>query len=245
MKPYLLFDAGGTLVFANIEWLSALLKKYGFSTNPNTLFKKTCEVNYLIDLHLSKSGELKQKNFLRSFLGMMLSELVDTREKLDPIIEKIIFEDSKKSLWTYTFKWIRKTLERLKNEGYRMSVISNSDGRVEDILCETGLRSFMERVYDSHIIGISKPNVGIFDRALEDLSLAPKDALYIGDMFYIDVLGANRAGIPAIHLDPFGFYKGWKGIRIPTIAKIFTILKNHRFDSEDFFPFAIPSNHDL
>ena len=238
MKPYLLFDEGGTLVFPNIEWLSSLVKKYGFNIDPDILFEKACEVGYLVDLQLSKNEEPKQENFLSSFFKITLKDLIDSEEKLNSIIEEAVSENKKKSLWAYTFEWIRKTLERLKNEGYKMSVISNSDGRAESILYETGLRGFMEKIYDSHIIGISKPDVGIFNRALDDLSIASEDALYIGDMFYIDVLGANKAGIPAIHLDPFGFYRGWKGVRIPNIAKIFTVLKNHKFNSGDFFPFV-------
>ncbi len=239
MNPYLLFDAGGTIIFPNVEYLSNIMKEYGIDVSENYVLKKTCEVGYLVDVQLSKSDELMwSEGFLPTFLEMMLKDVVDSKKILSLIIEKITSEDKRKSLWTYTFDWVKEALFELKNKGYKMSVISNSDGRVEGILKEVGLRAFMDKVYDSHVVGITKPDKRIFTQALDELSISPTESVYVGDMFHIDVLGANMAGIPAIHLDPFNLYDKWKGFRIGSVRELPGVLKKN-LKSEEFFPFKV------
>lgn len=237
MKPYLLFDAGGTIIFPNVEYLSNTMNEHGIDMDENHVFKKTCEVGYLVDVQLSKSdGLMWSEGFLPTFLEMMLKGAVNSKETLNSIIDKVVSEDKKKSLWTYTFDWVKETLVELKNEGYEMSVISNSDGRVESILEEVGLRDFMDKVYDSHLVGVSKPDKRIFTQALGELALSPAESIYIGDMFHIDILGANRAGIPAIHLDPFSLYSEWKGFRIASVKDLPQVLKKD-LKTKELFPF--------
>jgi putative hydrolase of the HAD superfamily len=101
-----------------------------------------------------------------------------------------------------------------------MSIISNADGRVEEELRNLELRGYFERVYDSEVVGIEKPESGIFELALNDLGLQPEEAVYVGDMFYIDVWGANRAGIPGLHLDPLGLYEEWPGEHIRDLRQL-------------------------
>ena len=57
-------------------------------------------------------------------------------------------------------------------------------------------------VIDSALFGAEKPDPAIFRAALEALRVAPGEALYVGDLYEVDVLGANAAGIPAVLLAP-------------------------------------------
>ncbi len=101
-----------------------------------------------------------------------------------------------------------------------MSVVSNADGRVEEILKEVGIAPYFERIFDSAVVGIEKPDPDIFRLVLDALTLSPEDAIYVGDRVAVDVLGANRAGIPAVHLDPAGLYNDWPGVHIPTLGAL-------------------------
>ena len=105
-----------------------------------------------------------------------------------------------------------------------MAVISNSDGRVDQILQELNLRNFFEIVIDSFVVGVEKPDPFIFEIALKRLNWDPKETIYIGDIYYIDVWGANRAGLGAVHLDMMGLYDNWEGIRIPSIHELPDLL---------------------
>lgn len=91
-------------------------------------------------------------------------------------------------------------LARLRAAGLRLGVVSNSDGRVEEALEAAGLRSYFDVVVDSALAGMEKPDPAIFRSALDVLGVAPAEALYVGDLYEVDVVGANAAGIPAVLL---------------------------------------------
>ncbi|SMC02544.1 putative hydrolase of the HAD superfamily [Sulfobacillus thermosulfidooxidans DSM 9293] len=51
--------------------------------------------------------------------------------------------------------------------------------------------------------GFFKPHPEIFQKALTALGVAPQDALYIGDSWEYDVLGAYNAHIPCLWFNPY------------------------------------------
>ncbi|MBA3521405.1 MAG: HAD family hydrolase [Gemmatimonadales bacterium] len=95
-------------------------------------------------------------------------------------------------------------LDRLRQAGLRLGIISNSDGRVAAALEASGLRHHFDVVVDSALVGVEKPDPAIFRAALEALEVAPGEALYVGDLYQVDVLGARAAGMDAVLLAPAG-----------------------------------------
>ena len=83
-----------------------------------------------------------------------------------------------------------------------MAVISNSDGSCRELLRRLELVSFCHAVYDSAELGGEKPDERIFQIVLRDLTVEPEQALFMGDLEAIDVLGARRAGILPVLADP-------------------------------------------
>jgi putative hydrolase of the HAD superfamily len=109
------------------------------------------------------------------------------------------------ALWNHPLDGVADAVERLGNEGVRVAVVSNSDGSVRESLGRAGLLDLFEFVIDSHEVGVSKPDPGIFLAALERMGLDPEDAWYIGDSVFHDVNGARAAGLAdAILVDPYG-----------------------------------------
>jgi putative hydrolase of the HAD superfamily len=49
---------------------------------------------------------------------------------------------------------------------------------------------------------VEKPDPAIFERALEEMNLRPSETLHVGDLEAADVLGARRAGIFPVLVDP-------------------------------------------
>ncbi|BBJ27177.1 HAD family hydrolase [Athalassotoga saccharophila] len=239
-RPYILLDAGGTLVFPDLFWLSNLMKGYGIDAKEEDILKRVYEIDYLIDKSMKERVTLIEGNLLEALFGAFTK----SKETVRILIEKTNERDKIKNLWAYTFDWVIETLKILKNMGYSMSVISNSDGRVEQVLKETGIAPFMDKIYDSQIVGIEKPDPAIFKRALSELSISADEAIFFGDMFYTDILGANRAGIRAVHIDPFGFYREWPGERIKNVSFIPDLVKMD-LSSHRFFPFIYELSHEL
>src|SRR6266498_3353574 len=88
----------------------------------------------------------------------------------------------------------------------RAAVISNSNGSVRSILNSLELTTHLDFVLDSAEVGVEKPDPKIFELALAEARVAHAEAVYIGDLYSIDVRGARAAGMRAVLLDPGGHW---------------------------------------
>ena len=80
-------------------------------------------------------------------------------------------------------------------EQYRLGVISNNFGNTRGWCDEYNLSPLLDIVIDSTVVGISKPEAGIFHAALTGLSTSPEQAIYVGDTYSDDVVGAKGVGM--------------------------------------------------
>jgi putative hydrolase of the HAD superfamily len=122
--------------------------------------------------------------------------------RLAEVHELLTRMHAEQPLWSGIAGDAHDALTRLRRAGLKLGVVSNSDGRVEDALRAAGLRPYFDVVVDSSLAGVEKPDPAIFRAALETLGVRPAEALYVGDLYEVDVLGANAAGIPAVLLVP-------------------------------------------
>ena len=92
------------------------------------------------------------------------------------------------------------TLEALRGMGYRLGLISNAadDENVQELVDKGNLRLHFEFILSSAACGIRKPDVRIFQLALDHFKVDPNNTVMIGDMLEADILGANRLGIYSI-----------------------------------------------
>src|SRR6185436_19650533 len=65
-------------------------------------------------------------------------------------------------LWTRPIEGARAALDGVAALGLRRAVVSNSDGRAERHLEQSGMREGLEFVVDSQIEGVEKPDPRIF-----------------------------------------------------------------------------------
>ena len=89
------------------------------------------------------------------------------------------------------------TLESLRKDGWRQVILSNYSPELPEIVAAVGLSRFFDAVIGSAATGYEKPNRRAFEIALGAAG-NPAVAWMIGDNPEADVLGAERAGIPAI-----------------------------------------------
>jgi epoxide hydrolase-like predicted phosphatase len=82
---------------------------------------------------------------------------------------------------------------------YKLAVLSNASGVVDDLLRERfGIRELFDVVIDSACVGMAKPERDIYELALERLDIAPHEAVFIDDLAR-NVAAAADLGIHAIH----------------------------------------------
>jgi putative hydrolase of the HAD superfamily len=106
------------------------------------------------------------------------------------------------TLWTWVEPGTAEALHELRGRGYTLVVVSNADGRVAEFLAHAGLGNCFDHIVDSTIVGIEKPDPGIFRIACERAGVEPHQAVHVGDIFEIDVVGARAAGVRPILFDP-------------------------------------------
>jgi HAD superfamily hydrolase (TIGR01509 family) len=109
-------------------------------------------------------------------------------------------------------------LERLRAAGFRLAIVSNSEGTIDAMLTDVGLRAYFETVIDSAVVGAVKPDARIFQIALERLNLAPADVIMIGDLPTADVFGPRALGIRAALVDPHDLHPWLAAPRFPDFA---------------------------
>jgi len=97
---------------------------------------------------------------------------------------------------------VPETLGALQRAGYRLAVLSNRSQPCDEYLEEIGLAGYFETALVAGQVGSWKPDPGIFRHILAHMGAAAGDTLYVGDNYYADVVGAQRAGVQPLLLDP-------------------------------------------
>ncbi len=213
-KPYLLLDAGGTVVFPNSKLISKIAQSYQITLTNKRLYNGYYQLIYALD----SQEPFPQNPWPDGYVQALLHVLKLSTPNAKNFALEVNDYHKTKSLWTFTYPWVYKALSRLRGLGYQMSILSNSDGRTREIFDELNLSQYFEHVFDSRCLHYEKPDQRIFDIVLEKLDIHPRNILYVGDLYKVDILGANRAGIGGIHLDPLQIYRHLPGIHINDIT---------------------------
>ncbi|RKU27597.1 hypothetical protein C6497_11045 [Candidatus Poribacteria bacterium] len=78
---------------------------------------------------------------------------------------------------------------------YKLGVISNNFGNTAGWCDDYKLTPLLDVIIDSTVLGISKPEPGIFEAALSELGVSPNESIYIGDSYRADMVGAKGVGM--------------------------------------------------
>jgi putative hydrolase of the HAD superfamily len=131
------------------------------------------------------------------------------------------------ALWLREIPGCRDGLAALAAAGVRLGVISNADGLIGSRLAEREILQVgpgpgvaMECVIDSGAVGVMKPDPRIFTLALDAMGLRAEQCWYVGDMAGIDVVGARRAGLHPVLMDPLGIHHDADYDRCGSLAEL-------------------------
>jgi putative hydrolase of the HAD superfamily len=119
------------------------------------------------------------------------------------------------------FDDVMPTLDDLKGRGLKVGLISNIERNMSAALDELGLSPRLDVVVTSQDAGANKPQPEIFRFALRQARLQPDEAIYVGDQYQVDVIGAKGAGMKGILLDRTGYHENIADCpRIKSLAEI-------------------------
>lgn len=206
----ILIDAGFTLTFCDGQRIAAHAALAGVAADPEALVR--VEEALRAALRETPGVPLSTHDdggsaWLHRFFRLML-ELTGCEAPggLDRAAEIILRQHLSRNVWCRVGVGVDAALTRLRMAGFRLAVVSNSEGTVEAMLEEVGLRRHFETVLDSTVVGLVKPDPRIFKLALDRLGASPSETVMVGDSPSADVVGARGAGLRAALLDPYDFY---------------------------------------
>jgi len=107
---------------------------------------------------------------------------------------------AEKEVWL-VYEDVIPALQRLRESGYRLGVISNWDDRLRPLLSALQLSPYFESIILSVDAGYTKPSPEIFGRALRQFALPARAVLHVGDNLEEDMAGAQGCGMAALLLD--------------------------------------------
>jgi putative hydrolase of the HAD superfamily len=218
-----LFDAGNTLLFLDYERLA---REVGAAVEvPLTARDLEAQAGEAA-LALERSDTSDHDRASRYLESLFLLAGVP-RERLGVVRDTLLRLHRERHLWSGMHPETPAALARMRQAGLRLGVVSNSDGRVEEALAAAGIRAEFEVIVDSRLVGFEKPDPRIFQAALEPLGIEPEGALYVGDIYEVDVIGARRAGLDVVLLDPAGNHAGRDVQTAASIAAVADLILSH------------------
>lgn len=128
----------------------------------------------------------------------------ENARKLTPELSEFMREKHQPEDWVPPD--VPETLQNLKKAGYQLGVLSNRREPCHEHLEQLGLLDFFDLALVAGEVNAWKPDPNLFRMALERLGSSPENAVYVGDNYYSDILGAQQAGLQPILLDPDGVF---------------------------------------
>jgi putative hydrolase of the HAD superfamily len=202
-----LFDAGNTLLRMNYPALAKHLASRGHAVPVEAVEEAELRARVRLDadlaLGVSSEGRPAQDRYTTYLLeGLGLTDL----EEIEAAVSFKRSYNPPAGLFDRADPGARAAIRGLKAAGLVAGVISNSNGSARALLDGAGLAAELDFVIDSALVGVEKPDPQIFRLGLERAGVAAHEAVYIGDLYSVDVLGSRAAGLGSILLDPRGFW---------------------------------------
>jgi HAD superfamily hydrolase (TIGR01509 family) len=223
-------DAGNTLLSMDFAWIKEELQRMGIQCEINELKRAEAAARPILSSALEKLKSTEDKKTSIFYMGSMLEKLPATsamsetnrHEIIDMLLRNLQSPGWTKRFWSNLIPGVPDALEILKDRGLQLLVVSNSNGIIEEIMSDLGIRGFFDEVVDSHNVGFEKPDQRLFRHALDISGAEPEYTLHIGDLYHVDVKGAWSAGVHALLLDPYG---DWAGVDCPCMPDILSFAR--------------------
>lgn len=219
---FVFFDVGNTLLFPNRTRILSALPADRQPTLPQwqALERRTKK-----EFDDGMVGGKVDHSFWWTFHTYLLEELnLLPGKNRDGLRDTLVENTQRSANWDQILPGTREALERIGGK-YATAVISNADGKIEDVLRRSGIADCFQSITDSGIVGHEKPHSAIFQAALLSMQAQPGESLYVGDVYSVDYAGARAAGMQAILFDVAGAYRERGLPRVESLAELEDWLK--------------------
>jgi HAD superfamily hydrolase (TIGR01549 family) len=212
---FVFFDVGNTLLFPNRARILAPLYERRIAPTDEQLRQLEIEIKHKFDDIVEHGGRADE-----SFWSMFYRRLFEVLGLQDePLRQQFVASTRNSANWDQPRPGTREALAKIRNK-YKTAVISNSDGKIADVVARAGIADGFLTITDSGIVGKEKPHPHIFETALKSVGAQPEESLYVGDVYSVDYCGATKAGMKAVLFDVPGAYRD-KGVpRVESLEEL-------------------------
>lgn len=218
---FIFFDVGNTLLFANRDRIHAPLVNRGLPPEPDHLSDLERRIKNEFDSLMTRNGS-HDHSFWTMFYTQLMKELrIDDAALRDQLVTSI----RNSANWDQIRPGTREHLQQI-GARYRIAVISNADGKIEEVLRRCNIADCFRTITDSGIVGHEKPHPEIFRQALKSMNAAPEESLYVGDVYSVDYLGATGAGMQGVLMDFPGAYRDKDLPRVESLGELQLLLRD-------------------
>jgi putative hydrolase of the HAD superfamily len=215
---FVFLDVGNTLLFPN---RARILSALPADRHPTLEQWQALERRTKKEFDEGMIGGRVDHSFWWTFHTYLLEEL----SLLEDGLRDVLIENTQKSAnWDEILPGTREALERIGSI-YSTAVISNADGKIEDVLRRRGIADCFKSITDSGIVGHEKPHPAVFQAALRAMQAQAAESLYVGDVYSVDYVGARNVGMQAILFDVAGAYRDRGVSRVDSLAELEGWLK--------------------
>jgi HAD superfamily hydrolase (TIGR01662 family) len=210
------FDLFHTLVHyrpSQEELESSALKKFGVDVSPEALHRPILAANEFIynEIAVRPLSTLSREEQAALYGRYQETVFKEAGIKYDrKLVFSMLSMMQQAKMDIVLFDDVKPALTALKEKGLILGLISNIEQDISGTLAKLGLGALLAIIVASQEAKANKPQPEIFRYALKRAGVRPEEAIYVGDQYQVDVLGANNAGMKGILLDRGNYYRDVK-----------------------------------
>jgi HAD superfamily hydrolase (TIGR01509 family) len=220
----LFLDAGGVLVFPNWERISAIFARHGVDVPAEALRAADPAARFAVDQahHVAATTDADRGSM---YFRMMFAQAgIPDGEPIQPALDELWAYHTAHNLWEHVPPDVMPALERLRRLGVRLAVASNANGALQRAFDRLGLTRHFHSVCDSFVEGVEKPDPRFFEIVLQRSGARPETTMHVGDLYHVDVVGAQRAGLRAVLMDPHDLYRDYDVERVRSLDDVIHLV---------------------
>lgn len=223
-------DAGGVLLYPNWWRVSDELAREGVSVSPAALIDADPRARRQLD-DLKVIGGTTDASRGWLFFDLVLEHAgIPRSDATAAALERLHRYHTASNLWEYVPPDVAPALERMRAHGLRLVVVSNANGTLRAHMNRLGLTERFDHVLDSADEGVEKPDPRFFEIALERSGATRETTIHVGDLYFVDVMGARSAGLRGVLLDEADLRPDADCPRVRSLGELVKDISSRRFD---------------
>lgn len=210
-SPYkaILFDVGMTLIqprFSDAEICAVICAEHGCWVPLAQIEEEMSNFTDTLVARYKEKGDLwASEEGVREFFVQLYAQFFEALGFPQPrVLGACVYQRAQLPENWSPFPEVMGLLAELKEQGLILGVVSDWGDWLPDLLLSLGLTRHLDFMIVSAVVGATKSTPHLFQLALQRAGVRPHEALYVGDSYHTDILGARTAGLSPILLDRSG-----------------------------------------